>query len=427
MKRTALALALILTLLVSSVIGFWCVISNSTFAWNSQTVDAKSGLWSSLALDSNNNPHISYSAVLSYNHRYGDFYLMYASWNGSAWEIQNLGPTDGSDSLKLDSANNPHIVYRNNSNLMYAKLEGSTWIYQIVDRDDIGFMDLALDSNGNPHISYCKGNALKYASWTNASWRIQTVDSQAGYQNSIALDAKDYPQIFYGKGIQVTEANVGLLNLKYAAWTGSTWNIQTVTTNVSQVGKVVLDSYGSPHICYVSADIRAFVQAENTVTFYETDTLKYAFKEGSAWKIQTVAQGKSKSNPDNFKIGSLALDASNNPHMSFYEAQYNVENVVNGMKYASWTGFYWHIQEVNSDVIDSGPLALDSNGMPHVSYCTLDPGQTYWLQGDLVYAVPVEPFSTPEPFPTSLVIAYAITAAVVGIGLGLLLYGIKRK
>jgi hypothetical protein len=418
MKKTALAIALILALLVSSVIGFWRVISGATFTWNSQTVDTRSGLWCSLALDSNNNPHISYSAVLSYNKRYGDFYLMYASWNGSTWNIQTLGPTEGIDfPLRLDSANNPHIIYRNNSNLMHTKLEGSNWIFQTVDTGNIdwGSIALALDSNGNPHISYCKDTILKYASWTDASWRIETVDSQGsvGFQSSIALDTNDYPQIFYGEEIYVTEAHVRLLNLQYAAWTGSAWDIQTVATNVSQLANIALDSNDCPHICYISADINATLLPENKdYTYYENDILKYVYRDGLVWKTQTVAQGDA---PYLAEFGNcyLALDSGNNPHMTFYEEQYPGEDVDNGMKYASWTGLYWHIQDVNSSAIYSDPVALDSKGIPHVSYCTLDPGQTIWQQGDLVYAVPVEPFSTPEPFQTILTIIITVLGVVM--------------
>jgi hypothetical protein len=42
-------------------------------------------------------------------------------------------------------------------------------------------------------------------------------------------------------------------------------------------------------------------------------------------------------------------------------------------------------------------------------------------------AYPTITFTIEEPFPTSLVVASAIPVAVVLVGLGLLLYGIKRK
>jgi hypothetical protein len=80
-------------------------------------VDAESvGAWNSLALDSNDNPHISYRDSLN-----GD--LKYAHWDGSVWVLQTadaLGNAGECTSLALDSNDNPHISYYANSNLRYA-------------------------------------------------------------------------------------------------------------------------------------------------------------------------------------------------------------------------------------------------------------------------------------------------------------------
>ncbi|NIV31371.1 MAG: carboxypeptidase regulatory-like domain-containing protein, partial [Anaerolineae bacterium] len=60
---------------------------------------------------------------------------------------------------------------------------------------------LALDGADHPHISYYdpSNDDLKYAHWTGSTWDIQTVDSAGdmGRYTSLALDASGYPHISY--------------------------------------------------------------------------------------------------------------------------------------------------------------------------------------------------------------------------------------
>jgi hypothetical protein len=118
------------------------------------------GEYNSLALDSNDNPHISY---------YGNDNLKYAIWNGSGWVSQTVdapGTVGQFNSLALDSNDDPHISYYSNNNLKYATWNGSGWVMQTIDTGGMRFSSLALDSNDAPHISYYDAidEDLNYAS-----------------------------------------------------------------------------------------------------------------------------------------------------------------------------------------------------------------------------------------------------------------------
>ncbi len=79
------------------------------------------------------------------------------------------------------------------------------------------YTSLALNSSGYPHISYYREGEpkgfLKYAAWDGSNWNIETVDN--GRDSSLALDSSGYPHISY-----YNDVSGG--SLKYAAWDGST-------------------------------------------------------------------------------------------------------------------------------------------------------------------------------------------------------------
>lgn len=168
----------------------------------------------SLALDTDGNPHISHLCY-SYFDRF-PAYLEYVRWTESGWVTQTvaieteIGSYTLYTSLALDSLGNPHISYQGSASLWedvgdlkYAQWTGGKWVTQIVDSEGaVGkYTSLALDSDGNPHISYydATNGSLKYAWWTGTSWLIQTVDSQGdvGRYTSLALDGAGNPHISY--------------------------------------------------------------------------------------------------------------------------------------------------------------------------------------------------------------------------------------
>ncbi len=178
------------------------------------------GRWTSLALDSSDEPHIIYQDR-------SNNCLKYAYHNASGWHIETVasyGDYQGQNpraSLVIDSSDHPCISYYDyeGNDLKYAHHDGSGWHYEIVDNSSEGvgmWNSLALDSVGRPHVSYCKWNlelsrleGLKYAYRDDTGWQIENVDliGAVGSYNSLALDSSDYPHISYYCG-----------SLKYAVW-----------------------------------------------------------------------------------------------------------------------------------------------------------------------------------------------------------------
>ena len=347
----------------STVILLFLASFSSAGEWHIEAVDPSTtvdvGAFSSLALDSNGYPHISYFDITNLD-------LKYARWNGSSWQIETVdsaGEVGTYTSLELDSSGYPRISYYDDTNctLKYARWDGDVWRIETVDSvEDIGFgTSLALDDLGYPHISYVfrMDEDLKYAFWDGSRWRIETVDSEGrvGSFNSLELDSSNYPHISYCDNIEFK-----ISHLKYARWDGEGWRIEIVDSegDVGGFSSLALDSSNYPHISYVEGN--------------DWD-LKYARWDGSAWRLETVDSEGS--------VGlytSLAIDSNDYPHISYGDLigypNYN-------LKYAHWDGAEWRIETVDSEgnVGQFTSIVLDTFDYPHISYYDGD-------NGDLKYA-----------------------------------------
>jgi hypothetical protein len=132
-------------------------------------------------------------------------------------------------------------------------------------------------------------------------WQTEIVDEgdgSIGQWTSLELDKLDQPHISY--------YDFGYSRLKYAWREGATWHTEVVDDppgpyeDVGRETSLALDGANRPHIAYYDA---------------ENDKLKYAWREGMTWHIETLfylgwASGF---------INSLAVDSTDRPHVCYWD------------------------------------------------------------------------------------------------------------
>jgi len=171
---------------------YFIFIDHGYYINNSQDSTGDVGKYSSIALDTQDQFHISYYDATNDN-------LKYVKQGYPKQVIDHVGNVALHSSIDTDGENNPHISYTGNS-LLYAAFDGSEWYTETVDI--VGqYSSIAVDNAGNPHISYYDeiNGDLKYAHKAGGTWTIQVIDAKGniGQYTSIALDQNGYPHISY--------------------------------------------------------------------------------------------------------------------------------------------------------------------------------------------------------------------------------------
>ncbi len=275
--------------------------------WDIQTVDDVPAMATSLALDSNGYPHISYTTAVLNSGAHNS--LHYARWTGTAWAKEMVDDVPAmATSLALDSNNRPHISYTTGglNSLHYARWTGTAWAKETVDGGGVSDCSLALDSNNRPHISYASwGSGLLYARWTGTAWAKETVDEGDVLFNSLALDSNNRPHISYSTG------GLTLTSLHYARWTGTAWAKETVDEGDVFFNSLALDSNNRPHISYYDAsngDLKyaKFISPDITVAPTSIDFGSVQVGSSSTQTVTVTNDGTA-----NLNVGTISLGGAN--------------------------------------------------------------------------------------------------------------------
>ncbi len=370
--------------------------------WHSTLIDTGLGFGggkAALALDARpealDQPHISYYDSTTSS-------IKYAAYNGAAWQVQVVANNvdqsyEIGTSIALDSAGHPHIVYYDqadytaNSPLMYAVYNGATWDITAADASAVGRFNvsLALDAFDRPHIVYnhylgTTGNSeVRYAYHNGSEWIKTTLDAgyQAGGSNSIVLDADNHPHLVYNHMDSSTSAE----SLRYQYFEGTSWSMTSIWNDAGSRVSIALDEANTPHISF-SADglhyatfspdlVVRFVSSADTYHDFtaiavassgaayiaSSPDLQIAVWNGSAFDIETgVGVGQVG------QYASLALDSSDNPHISYYHSSRT--SLLYTTRSLSRSGG-WVVQEVDNtaSVGQYSSISLDGSA-PCIAY-----------------------------------------------------------
>ncbi|MBN1244024.1 hypothetical protein JXA31_00350, partial [Candidatus Bathyarchaeota archaeon] len=184
----------------------------------------------SFVLDKNDTPYIMYSpsSYVDYSQDVGiqgvgiiGMNVTLATYQNSSWKFQPLSlptPTGDYGNLVVDSKSSLHSIFTQHyvssentirSTLLYASWNGTAWDTQpVVSNISLNSMSLALDSRDYPHIFTSSG---EYAVWTGSEWSFKT-RTYANNQVYLALDSNDNPHVSY---LQGTTSQV-IANIVYA-------------------------------------------------------------------------------------------------------------------------------------------------------------------------------------------------------------------
>ena len=332
--------------------------TNASGDWVTETVDADSeaGLWSSIALDAADVPHIAYAAGPTYTERI----LKYARRVGSEWVITTVdaGGSPGLyASLALDAAGAAHVAYHHDTEdtLRYATNASGAWVISTADADNGLDCALALDPYGNAHISHMDyvdwaTRDLRYTTNVSGDWASETLGSVGNLGGYVSV-AKDSADHLYVSFYDFDERRLEYATNASGDWVTTTVDDQWPTATVGTWTALVIDSQDHVHILY------------NGVY-----RLQHATNASGDWVISEIDDGG-----EGASYVSATVDAADHLHVGYtwedWIGPFDLPHVkVTETWYATNASGSWTAVQVDEAGEGYTSVALDGAGAVHISY-----------------------------------------------------------
>jgi hypothetical protein len=268
------------------------------------------------------------------------------------WKIDTVDNTSDNtgwfSSMILDSTGDPHIGYLNTgrAELCYAVKRAGGWqIERIEDGSSGDWCSIGLDKEQNPYVLSMdeNENALVLFTRNVSMWQKEYPPADGNVANSpagLVADRNGYPHIVC---VRQTSCDIRYIWKDAQGWHGESVDHSTGAWDLS----LAMDNASRPHVsCAGYQDPGQY-------------HLVYAFRNTSGWHRERVD-----GSPDTGWAGSLVLNESGYPRISYYNRQggdlYYAEKQVSG----------WVISVVDTsgDVGNPSILSLDPDGFPHIVY-----------------------------------------------------------
>ena len=327
--------------------------------WKSSKVDDMDGSSLDIAVDSDNNAHISY--YLGYDG------LSYANNSEGNWSKTIVDGTEGwQNSIALDSSGNAYIVYweSDNEDLYYATNMGGSWSTSaIASSGRVGEgPSIALDSNDHVHISFINSGThssyygLNYMTNAEGSWNITAISNSLGDCTSIAVDSNDK--------IHISRID-GMTHLTYVTNVGGSWERYDLLDDglgESEESSIALDSENNVYIAYNEDD---------------GESLNCITNKNGDWNITTIDDEWGSSN-------SIAIDSHDNIYVTY---------IVNKtLKIANNAGGSWNTTTIETPGnVSCASLAIDTNDKIHIAYHDSTNDACMYLTNAIIIASPSAP------------------------------------
>jgi hypothetical protein len=315
----------------------------------------------SLAIDDAGYPHFSYTEV---NPNHDNWCLAYAYKDEAGWHTELVDCIDGdkngshASSLALDRNGIPHISYLDidKGDLRYTYKQAGEWTRLVLDDGGsyrVGWSSsLVLDKHDNPHISYIELHnsgrfRLKYIyrDTSRQWWGTRVPDVEVWYGTSLCLAEDDSPYIGYQS--------------PYGDYVGYVTKSTSWKKHPVGIGKGVSLAV-TRHGDYDFSDLHMAYMVPGEGHF--DGTLEYWFNLGGAETVDANAGGASYG-------AMLATDNEKRPHI-VYSSIMGPGYWDYGLKYAYHNSSEWVIQQWSlTSARSPGPsLAMDAQGRPHIIY-----------------------------------------------------------